>query len=241
MKTDPFALKKYSKWHPLRVAFTAKARLIEREAQWNFHQYALPEKILPNLPPAPDADYSNTAVTPVQMQHLLYALSATEHLTNTVVVEVGSYRGVTTQVLAKATSRKVIAVDPYIGYGGSEEDYHLFQSNISGLPNLIHERVSSGEAVRTWKHGSVSLVFIDALHDYVNTAFDIEAWSSLMVDGGILALHDTDEYCFAGTRKAVFEAYQDIASVKSNYTPLMAHPDNMTLLLKGKLMVDGHK
>jgi predicted O-methyltransferase YrrM len=223
MKTDPFVIKKYPKWHPIRLAFTARARLIEQEARWNFLKYALPEKIIPNLPPAPDADYSNTAVTPIQMQHLLYALSATEHLTDTVVVEVGSYRGVTTHALARATSRKVIAVDPYIGYGGSDEDYRHFQRNTASLPNLIHERVSSGDAVRTWKHGSVSLVFIDALHDYVNTAFDIDAWSLLMVKGGILALHDTDQYGFAGTRKAAFEAGQKVEQ--------FAHPDNLTLFL----------
>jgi hypothetical protein len=33
MKTDPFAIKQYPKWHPIRLAFTAKARLIEREAR----------------------------------------------------------------------------------------------------------------------------------------------------------------------------------------------------------------
>lgn len=222
MKTDPFAIKRYFKWHPKRLAFTAKARLIEQEARWNFQKYPLPTKVLSNLPPAPVVDYLNTAVTPIQMQHLLHAVSATEHLTDTAIVEVGCYRGVTTQVLASATSRKVIAVDPYIGYGGSDDDYRHFQNNIAGLLNLTHERMSSGEAVRTWKHGSVSLVFIDAVHDYVNTAFDIEAWSSLMVKGGILAMHDTDQYCFAGTRKAVFEACYKAEQ--------LAHPSNLTLL-----------
>lgn len=223
MKTDPFVIKQYPKWHPRRLAFTAKAILIEQEARLNFQKYALSEKITPNLPPAPTTDYSNTAVTPVQMQHLLYALSTTEHLANTVVVEVGCYRGVTTQVLASATSRKSIAVDPYIGYGGSNEDYCHFQSNITKLPNVIHKRVTSGEAVRTWNHGPISLVFIDAVHDYVNTAFDIELWSSLMVKGGILAMHDTDQYYFAGTRKAVFEACHNLE--------LLAHPNNLVLLL----------
>ncbi len=180
--------------------------------------------MIPNLPSAPDADYSNTAVTPVQMQHLLYALSATENLKDTVVVEVGCYRGVTTKFLANSTSRKVIAVDPYIGYGGSDEDYRHFQNNIAGLPNVIHERVTSGEAVRTWQHGPVSLVFIDAVHDYVNTAFDIQAWSLLTVNGGILAMHDTDCAAFAGTRKAVFEL--------SECLTLFAHPDGLTELSK---------
>ncbi|MBO3459256.1 class I SAM-dependent methyltransferase [Aetokthonos hydrillicola Thurmond2011] len=221
MRIDPFIIKKYPKWHPKRFAFTLQARFIENQAKWNFHKYALPEKILPSLPPVPNTDYSNTAVTPVQMQYLLAALSATENLIDTVVVELGSYRGVTTQTLARATSRKVIAVDPYIGYGGCEGDYKHFQKNTANLPNIIHERRTSGETARTWKHKPVSLVFIDAVHDYVNTAFDLQIWSPLLAKGGIIACHDTDEKCFPGTRKAVFEF--------SHLVDKFAHPYNLTL------------
>ncbi|MBD2772388.1 class I SAM-dependent methyltransferase [Iningainema tapete] len=226
MRNDPFAIKQYPKWHPIRLAFTAKARILETEAKRNFQKYELPEKIIPHLPPVPEVDFTNTAVTPVQIQHLLYALSLTEHLTDTVVVEIGCYRGVTTQILAASTNRKVIAVDPYIGYGGSEEDYRHFQKNTCELPNVIHERKTSGEAAKTWKYNPASLVFIDAVHDYVNTSFDIDTWSSLMVKGGVLACHDTDQDCFAGTRKAVFEF--------SYFADQFAHPNNLTLLsLKG--------
>lgn len=221
MKTDPFFIKKYPKWHIQRLAFTLQAKLIEKEANLQFNHYALPEATLPNLPTVPDIDYSNTAVTPIQMQHLLAGLSATEHLKDTVVVEIGCYRGLTTKMLAKATSRKVIAVDPYIGYGGSEEDYQFFIQNTAGLPNVFHERKTSGEASRNWHHSPISFVFIDALHDYMNTAFDIATWSSLLVKDGILACHDTDQKCFAGTRKAVFEA--------ANLAELFAHPNNLTM------------
>jgi predicted O-methyltransferase YrrM len=221
MKTDPFFIKQYPKWHIERLAFTFKARLIEKEANLKFNNYALPEAILPNLPPIPDVDYSNTAVTPIQMQHLLAGLSATEHLKDTVVVEIGCYRGLTTKTLAKATSRRVIAIDPYIGYGGSEEDYQFFIRNTAELPNVFHERKTSGEASKNWNYNPISFVFIDALHDYVNTAFDIETWSSLLVKGGILACHDTDQKRFAGTRKAVFEV--------ANLAKQFAHPNNLTM------------
>jgi len=223
MKTDEFAIKRYPKWFPNRLAFTLQARLIEKEAALNFKKYALAEKLLPNFPALVDLDYTNAAVTPVQAQHLMAALSATEHLQNTVVVEVGCYRGATTQAL-RATSRKVIAVDPYIGYGGFEEDYRCFVQNTANLSNVIHERKASGKAVKTWQHPPVSFVFIDAVHDYVNTAFDIQAWSSLLVEGGMIACHDTDQQSFAGTRKAVFEA----SSVFSIFT----HPDNLVILRK---------
>lgn len=224
MRTDPFVIKQYSKKHPRRLTFTAKARVIEQLARWKFKKYELPEKLISNLHSAPAADWSNTAVTDFQIQHLLYGLSLTESLPNTVVVEVGPYRGVTTRLLAQATSRKLIAVDPFMGYGASEEDYNYFRRNISDLTNVIHERKCSGEAVRTWTHGAIGMVFIDAVHDYVNTAFDIEAWLPLIIEGGVLAMHDTDYPWFAGTRKAAFEA-----SLK---TTLLAHPHNLVLLQK---------
>jgi predicted O-methyltransferase YrrM len=221
MKTDPFFIKKYPKWYPQRLIFTLQARLIEREAQSNFEKYALPELIIPDLPTSPNLDYANTAVTPIQMQHLLCALAATEHLKDTVIVELGAYRGITTQSLASATSRQVVAIDPYIGYGGSEEDYQIFKSNTENTQNIIHERKSSGEAARDWNYGPISFVFIDALHDYVNTAFDIQTWSPRIVKGGILACHDTDEESFPGTRKAVFEF--------ANLAERFAHPENLTI------------
>lgn len=224
MRTDPFIIKRYSKKHPVRLTFTAKARVIERFARWKYGDYELPEKLISNLHPAPAADWSNTAVTELQMQHLLYGLSLTESLPDTVVVEVGSYRGVTTRLLAKATSRKLIAVDPFIGYGGSEEDYNFFRQNTSDLTNVIHERKCSGEAARQWTHGAIGMVFIDAVHNYVNTAFDIEAWMPLIVKGGVLAMHDTDYPWFAGTRKAAFEA--------SLHAKLLAHPHNLVVLQK---------
>jgi len=96
------------------------------------------------------------------MQYLLSGLRATEFLENTVVVEIGCYRGVTTRVLAQHTSRRVIAIDPYIGYGGSEQDYAKFKMNTEDVSNLAHQRMTSGEAFRNWKSHQASLVFIDA-------------------------------------------------------------------------------
>ncbi|MBW4517634.1 MAG: class I SAM-dependent methyltransferase [Timaviella obliquedivisa GSE-PSE-MK23-08B] len=221
MKTDPFSIKKYSKFHPKRLGFTIQARFLEKEAQWNFEKYKLSEKFLSALPSIPDLNYSDTAVTPIQAQYLLAALAATEHLTDTVVVEVGSCRGVTTQLLAQSTQRQVIAVDPYIGYGGFEEDLLFFKARTTDLKNVIHERTVSGSAAMAWQYPPISMIFIDALHDYVNTAFDIAAWYPLLVKGAILACHDTDQQCFAGTRKAVFEFSQS--------TQIFAHLSNLTL------------
>ena len=53
-------------------------------------------------------------MTPLQMAYLLYAVRASEALTESVIVELGAYRGVTTRLLAQATSRTVVAVDRYL-------------------------------------------------------------------------------------------------------------------------------
>jgi hypothetical protein len=226
MRTDPFAIKRLPKWHPRRLAFKSHALRIEWESRRRFDRYALPEKVLAELPDlSQDMVWEDTSVTPLQMRHLRHALGRTEALTGTVVVEVGSFRGETTRCLARGTSRTVVAVDPYGGYGGAEAELAHFRRRVAGLENVVLERTTSGAAARAWRHGPASLLFIDAVHDYVNTAFDIEAWSPLLVPRGILALHDTDQESFAGTRRAAFEAHA------GDRFELLAHPSNLTLFI----------
>jgi hypothetical protein len=223
--TDPFVIKRLPKWHPRRLAFKTQTITIERAARRRFERYALPERVLADLPALDDEiAWQNTSVTPLQMQHLLHALALSDRFTDTVVVEVGSFRGETTRCLARATARTVIAVDPYSGYGGAEAELGLFRHRVAGLKNVILERATSGAAARNWRHGPVGLLFIDAVHDYVNTSFDIATWSPLLASGGVLALHDTDQEIFAGTRRAAFEAHGN------GRFELLAHPSNLTLL-----------
>jgi predicted O-methyltransferase YrrM len=136
------------------------------------------------------------------------------------IVEIGAYRGVTTSYFALHAGRPIVAVDPFIGYGGSAEDLAVFKANTAGLPQLTHSRVTSGRARAAWSYGrSVSLLFIDAVHDYANTRFDITAWGPLVVSGGIIAMHDVDQLCFAGTRRAAAQLLRQCS--------LFAHVDNL--------------
>ncbi len=224
MRPDPFALKSYPKWHPRRLLGTARIRLEERISRRSFDQYVIPQKRPEGLMTAPDADWKNTNVTPDQAGHLLTALKETEGFANTAVVEIGSFRGVTTRYLAQNTARQFFAVDPFIGYGGSDSDYEIFKKNTADLPNVTHLRQISSTARAQWKNGGVSFVFIDAVHDYANSAFDRDAWSSLVIPGGMVAMHDVDIRGFAGTRRAAFEGLQTM--------DLYAHVDNLVILQK---------
>jgi predicted O-methyltransferase YrrM len=223
VRVDPFAVKRYPRWHPLRLAYKSLTVTSEWGARRRYHDLALPEILWEDLPRLPEVDWESTAVTPLQMQHLLRAVEATDFLDDTVIVEVGCFRGVTTRCLARATNRTVIAVDPYEGYGGAEADHGAFQRRTAGLTNVIHDAKTSGDASRNWTHGPASLIFIDAVHDYVNTSFDIKAWAPKLVPGGILALHDIDQAAYPGTRRAAFEL--------QGRFDLLAHPDNLALFV----------
>lgn len=205
---DPFSVKKYSKVHPLRLAYTAYARSKEFVARAMFQRYALPDRPLEGVT-SETSPGEDTAVTAYQAAHLLACLRETEHLIGTAIVEVGAYRGVITEMLARNTKRKVYAVDPYIGYGGTSPDREAMVNRTRGLQNVVPVRATSGEAVREWNAEGLSLVFIDAVHDYVNTRFDSRSWGRLLVPGGLLAFHDVDNKAFAGTRKAAFECLQE--------------------------------
>jgi hypothetical protein len=225
MLTDPFILKRYARWHPLRLAHKSLAVGREWQARRGFDRFALPEKVWDGLPPLPAVEWDDTSVTPLQMGHLLKALAMTERLEGTVAVEVGCFRGETTRCLAAATRRTVVAVDPYEGYGGAADELEVFRRKVAGLRHVVHLRQTSGEATRDWDLGPAGFVFIDAVHDYVNTSYDIQAWAPKLVPGGVLALHDTDQAAFAGTRRAAFELL-DFGRFE-----LLAHPDNLALFL----------
>lgn len=226
MLTDPFSLKSQSKLSPRRLAFTAHARAMDFLSRQNFDTYELPQKALTDLPDLPGSiDWDDTSVTKVQMQHLLRALDDTERLGGS-VIEVGCYRGVTTVALAARTVRKVVAVDPFLGgWGATNTDFDAFQARVAVSSNVAHVRATSGAAAANWSDGNASLIFIDAVHDYANTSFDISVWWPKLIPGGIMAFHDTDDSRFAGTRRAVYELHGRGAE-------LYAHPDNITLLRK---------
>jgi predicted O-methyltransferase YrrM len=132
-------------------------------------------------------------VTTQQANLLDLALAETETLDHP-IVEVGSYRGVSTLRFAQATRRTIYAVDPFMGYGGSVRDLAAFETRVQTVPNVHHLRVTSGEASRQLQTKQMSFVFIDAVHDFANTWFDYCAWHSLLAPGGLIALHDVDDF-----------------------------------------------
>jgi hypothetical protein len=204
MTLDPYLLKRYPKWHPKRLRFTAKCWLADRYSRKHFDEYAIPfvdpwgasQSI-------PAASWSDTQVTPLQSTYLLRALQAAEAVPGC-VVEVGSWRGVTTRYLASATESLVVGIDPFIG-PLNEVNLRKFEERTASLPNVKLRRQTFGEAIRGWADGFARFVFIDAAHDYANVSHDLGAAQLITAPGAIIALHDTDDAACAGCRRAVYE------------------------------------
>jgi predicted O-methyltransferase YrrM len=194
---DPFAVKAYPKHSLLRIAWTAQSRLLEFQARRGHRLDQRFDRIDPSrgieIIRDRGAELADTSVTGGQMALLKRGLAAVGDVAGD-VVEVGCYRGVTTAELAAATPKPVFAVDPFIGYGGSEEDLALFRRRVGGIPTIKHLRASSGEAAKNFNVESLSFAFIDAIHDVSNSWFDFATWSPKIAQNGLIAMHDVDDH-----------------------------------------------
>jgi predicted O-methyltransferase YrrM len=151
--------------------------------------------------PARGETREETAVTTGQRDLLLKALAHTETMSEG-IAEIGAWRGITTVALAERTKRQVYAVDPHYEneFPGIDEAFDAFRRRTAGFSNVVHVRQSSGDAARQLSRTPMSLVFVDAIHDYINTWYDFVVWSRLLVPGGIMVFHDVDDH--AGTNLA---------------------------------------
>jgi len=122
---------------------------------------------------------------------------------NGVIVEIGSWKGKSTICLAKGSkdgkSVKIIAIDPHTGSAEHQSDknkvwtFEEFKSNISkaGMEDIITPIVKTSAEAAKEVSQAVEFVFIDGAHDYNSVKEDFELWFPKVIDGGIIALHDS--------------------------------------------------
>lgn len=124
------------------------------------------------------------------------------------IVEVGSWKGFTTSVLAKSVADyhgSVFAVDHWRGtedtwnydIAKTYDIYSVFRRNMVslGLWDTVHPLVMDSQtASQIFADGMLDFVFIDAdhRHDYIKK--DILSWLPKLRNGGILYGHDCEGY-----------------------------------------------
>ncbi|NBW17391.1 MAG: class I SAM-dependent methyltransferase [Caulobacteraceae bacterium] len=126
-------------------------------------------------------------------------------------VEIGSYSGEGTEVIAKHF-KEVLAVDPWInGYDLNDVASHqcpmkfvfeAFQNRTKGLGNVFFKRGKSLDALEFVRDESVDLVYVDGDHRYEAVVADIQGWKPKLRKGGVLAGHD---WSFPAVQKALSE------------------------------------
>jgi predicted O-methyltransferase YrrM len=129
------------------------------------------------------------------------------------IVEVGSWKGKSTICLASGSREgcgtKVHAIDPHTGSPEHEETlgevwtFKEFQQNIrkAGVEESVLPHVEPSVSAAEKFNEPVELAFIDGLHEYEGVKADFEAWFPKVLDGGVMAFHDTS--CWPGPLKVV--------------------------------------
>jgi predicted O-methyltransferase YrrM len=122
------------------------------------------------------------------------------------IVEIGSFRGRSTIVLASAAAPdvSVIAIDPHAGndrgpqeidgYADAAADDHaVFLANLerAGVADRVrHIRKFSDDALAD-VDAPIDVLYIDGAHRYGPARADIRDWGARVADGGTMLIHDS--------------------------------------------------
>lgn len=131
------------------------------------------------------------------------ALLAACPTANGELLEIGSFKGKSTVVLAKAAALsdnpKVVAVDPMTAPSVTDPDLKNAASSLNDFQlnirqHNVEEQVEfhcafSSELAKTWSY-PIRLLWIDGDHTYEGTKQDFTLFAQHLTDGAIVAMHD---------------------------------------------------
>jgi hypothetical protein len=122
------------------------------------------------------------------------------------IVEIGSFRGRSTIVLASAAPAgvSVVAIDPHAGNdrgpqeieGFADEaagDHEVFNTNLfaAGVAERVTHLRMFSDAAHGEVVGSIEVLYIDGAHRYAPARTDIRDWGARVSDGGTMLIHDS--------------------------------------------------
>ena len=114
---------------------------------------------------------------------------------DTVMVEIGSFSGVSSELFALHCKEIncVDLCDPYWEIADTQKiefAEFAFDKMIASYPNINKVKYSSVEAAKQVKDESLDFVYIDAAHDYNSVYEDIVTWLPKVKKGGYIGGHD---------------------------------------------------
>ncbi len=143
-------------------------------------------------------------MSPDQARRLFDAASRT--VAGQRIVEIGSFRGRSTIVLASAAPDgvEIVAIDPHAGndrgpqeiegfVAEAADDHLAFEANltVAGVRDRVTHIRQFSDAAHGAVDGAVDLLYVDGAHRYAPARADIRDWGGRVVDGGTLLVHDS--------------------------------------------------
>jgi predicted O-methyltransferase YrrM len=131
------------------------------------------------------------------------------------IVEIGSWKGRSTICLAEgakiAGQEKIIAIDPHKGSSEHQQEeikadtFAEFTKNIAeaSVADYVEPKVMTSKEAAVSFSDPVELCFIDGAHEYEFVKEDCDLWFPKIINGGIIAFHDTISW--PGPKKVVEE------------------------------------
>lgn len=122
------------------------------------------------------------------------------------IVEIGSFRGKSTIVLATAAPEgvEIVAIDPHAGNDrGPQElvgfeaeaadDHAVFNANLiaAGVAGRVRHVRAFSETAHPEVGDPIDLLYIDGAHRYAPARRDIAEWGARVGEGGTLLIHDS--------------------------------------------------
>lgn len=122
------------------------------------------------------------------------------------IVEIGSFRGRSTVVLALASPQagEVVAIDPHAGNDRGPQEIHGFEDLADEDYTVFHKNLASAGVESRVRHlrrfsadslgevqGGIDLLYIDGAHRFRPARADMVSWGARVVHGGRLLVHDS--------------------------------------------------
>jgi len=122
------------------------------------------------------------------------------------IVEIGSFRGRSTIVLARAAppGATVVAIDPHAGndrgprqidgfVDEAADDRQVFERNLvaAGIRHRVRHVSRFSRDAHSAVTGQLDVLYIDGAHRYRPARTDIRDWGDRVVDGGAMLIHDS--------------------------------------------------
>lgn len=120
-----------------------------------------------------------------------------------VIVEIGSWKGRSTIWLGQGSKQgnnvEIYAIDPHTGASEHKDLYEKvwtfeeFKNNIKNarVDDIVIPIVKTSEEVAKSFNEPVELIFIDGAHEYDLVKLDFKKWFPKVINGGVMAFHDT--------------------------------------------------